>query len=164
MKPSCSRIGFLSLAALAASALAAMPSSATPGSGFAPGLIVAGHYGALDVKADKIDKWDLFIKAKSASEVGVDRLTVQPGGFSGWHAHPAPVFVTVIEGEIQWFDGANPVCSWTTYHAGQSFIEEAHHVHNVRNATGAPAVFIGVRISPESVPFRIDERKPTNCE
>jgi len=164
MKTSLSKIGGLAIPAMISSVFAAAPGLATPGSGFVPAPIATGHYGALDVKADKLEKWDLFLKTKASSEVGVDRLTVQPGGYSGWHAHPAPVFITVISGEIQWYDGANPVCPSVTYRAGQSFIEQANHAHDVRNVTGTPAVFIGVRISPEGVPFRIDQRKPTNCQ
>nr|WP_087576183.1 cupin domain-containing protein [Sphingomonas sp. CDS-1] len=154
----------LSMTVAATAILTALPALATSGSGFAPAPIVTGHYGSLDVKADKVEKWDLFLKTKADSDVGADRLTVQPGGYSGWHSHPAPVFITVTEGEIQWYDGGNPLCTWQTYHAGQSFIEQAFRIHQIRNATGNVAEFIGIRISPAGVGFRIDANKPTNCQ
>lgn len=157
-------IRFVTLPALlTASALSAIPALATPGSGFAPSSVSVGHYDALDVKAEKTAKWDLFLKTKDATDVGVDRLTVAAGGYSGWHAHPAPILITVLSGEIQWYDGNDPLCTWKTYSAGDSFIEPAYRVHYVKNATSSAAEFIAVRIAPTGVPVRIDERKPTNC-
>jgi len=164
MKYSHTSSDLIAMAVTAAAILAAAPASATSGSGFTGAPVVNGHYGSLDVKADKVDKWDLFLKTKAASDVGADRLTVQPGGYSGWHSHPAPVFVTVTSGEIQWYDGGNPLCTWQTYHTGQSFIEQAFRIHNVRNVTGNTADFVAIHINPTGVGFRIDENKPTNCQ
>ena len=144
--------------------LAPAPALATSGSGISVAPVVNGHYGSLDVKADKVDKWDMFLKTKDDSDVGADRLTVQPAGYSGWHSHPAPVFVTVTQGEIQWFDGGNPLCTWQTYHVGQSFIEQSFRIHNVRNVTGNVAEFVAIHINPTGVGFRNDENKPTNCQ
>jgi quercetin dioxygenase-like cupin family protein len=159
-----SSFGRSATACLFAATMMIRPALATPGFGFAPAPIATGHYGALDVKADKVEKWDLFLKTKADTDVGADQLTVQAGGYSGWHSHPAPVFITVTSGEIQWFDGGDPLCTWKTYHAGQSFIEQPFRVHQVRNVTGASAQFIGIRMAPAGVGSRIDERKPTNCE
>jgi quercetin dioxygenase-like cupin family protein len=146
--------------------IAIVPAGATPGSGFAPSPIVNGHFGTLDAKteSDKTGHWVMILKTKDDTDVGSDRLTVQPGGFSGWHSHPAPVFVTVTQGSIVWYDGSNPTCPGHTYHVGDSFDEQAYRVHNVRNASNsAPAEFIAIRINPTGVGFRLDETKPTNC-
>ena len=91
-------------------------------------------------------------------------LQGQAGGFSGWHAHPAPVFVTVVQGTIVWYDGSNPLCTGNTYSAGQSFVEGAYVPHNVWSADGAQ--FIAVVIKPAGFPgpaFRLDRPKPNNC-
>ena len=153
--------GRAAVAALAAYTLGAAPALATPGSGFTPSTISNGHYGALDVKSEKTDKWDILIKSKDDTDVAVDRLTVTAGGQSGWHVHPAPIFVTVISGEIQWFDGG--LCTAKTYRAGDSFIEQAYRVHLVRNTTGATAEFTAVRLAPTGVQVRIDAPEPNNC-
>lgn len=152
---------FLKVAVAAALATAGAPALATPGSGFAPTPISNGHYGALDVKAEKVEHWDLFVKSKDNTDVAVDRLTVQPGGYSGWHAHPAPIFVTVISGEIQWSDSL--LCSPRTYRAGDAFVEAAFRAHMVRNTTGVVAEFTAVRLAPTGVPVRIDVPQPNNC-
>ena len=96
---------------LLASVFATTPALATPGSGFVPSGIVNGHFGSLDVKteSDKTDKWGMILKTKDETDMGVDRLSVAAGGFSGWHAHPGPVFVTVLSGTIIWYDGSDPL-------------------------------------------------------
>lgn len=149
-------------AAIVACTFAATSVAATPGNGFAPTPVSNGHYGELDVKAEKVDKWDLLLKTKDDTDVAVDKLTVQPGGQSGWHAHPAPIFVTVVTGSIEWTDG-NAICGTTTYSAGQSFIEPAYRSHLVRNTTASVAEYYAVRVAPTGVPVRIDRDEPASC-
>jgi quercetin dioxygenase-like cupin family protein len=150
-------------------AISSGPAMATPGSGFAPSPIVNGSFGNLHVNtsSDKTDKWGLILKTLDETDIGADRLTVQPSGFSGWHAHPAPVFVTVTQGTIIWYDGSDPLCTAHTYNAGQSFIEGAYKPHNVKNAsTSAGAEFIAVVIKPSGFvgpAFRLNRDKPNNC-
>ena len=155
-----------SASALIASFLISTPAFATPGSGFAPSPIVSGNFGTLSVNTskDKTDKWGLILKTLDSTDIGADRLTVQPGGYSGWHAHPAPVFVTVTQGSIVWYDGSDPLCTGKTYSAGQSFIENAYVVHNATSANGAE--FVAVVIKPAGFPgpaFRLNRDKPNNC-
>ncbi len=155
-------------ASLAAAALLT-PAEATPGNGFAPASIVNGHFGTLNenTAGDKTGKWGLHLKTLDDTDIGADRLTVAPGGFSGWHAHPAPVFVTVTQGSIVWVDGSNPLCTEHTYNIGESFIEDAYAVHNVRNASNsASAEFVAIVIKPEGFvgpAFRLDRPEPNNC-
>jgi quercetin dioxygenase-like cupin family protein len=162
--------GMALVAALVAPvALPTGSAEATPGSGFAPSPIVVGHYGSLDVKteSDKVGHWGMVLKTKDDTDVDADRLTVAPSGVSGWHSHPGPVFVTVTQGSVVWYDGSDPACPSYTYHAGQSFIENAARIHNVKNASAsAGAEFIAIHLNPAGTSgpvFRIDESKPTNC-
>ena len=93
-----------STAAIVASSLIVAPALATSGSGFQPSGIVNGHFGEVDVKAERLDRWNMRLKTKSDTDIGADRLTVQPQGYSGWHSHPGPVFVTVTQGTVEWYD------------------------------------------------------------
>ncbi len=149
------------VAVVAGSLMIGIPVLATPGSGFAPTPLSKGLFGQMDVKADKTGQWDLFLKTKASSDLGVDQLAVAAGGYSGWHSHAGATFITVTSGEITWLDG--PGCSSTTYHAGEGFVEPANHVHQVRNNTGAPATIVAVQIRPSGTPGRIDAPAPTNC-
>ena len=160
----------ISAGLLLASSLLAVPAAATPGEGFAPNPIVSGHFGVINMNTagDKTGKWGLHLKTLDRTDIAADRLTVQPNGFSGWHKHPGPVFVTVTQGTIIWIDGSDPLCTSHTYNAGDSFIEKAYGPHNVRNPSGSVgAEFIAVTIKPENFvgpAFRIDVSPvPTNC-
>ena len=156
-------------AALIATSLIVAPALATPGQGFAPSPIVNGTFGTLHVNTagEKTDKWGLILKTLDSTDLGADRLSVQGGGFSGWHAHPGPVFVTVTQGSIVWFNGSDPLCGSTTYGVGQSFIEPAYGTHNVMNASNtAAAEFVAITIKPSEfvgLAFRINRDKPNNC-
>ena len=153
-------------AAALASAVIVSPALATPGHGFAPSGIVVGHYGPIDVDSTW-SPWEMHLTATPDTDVGADKLTVQPGGESGWHAHPSAVFVTVTQGSIKWQNGSDPLCPKHTYTAGQSFIEQAGVNHNVRNASKTDAAeFIAIHINPTGTSgpgFRLDRPKPTNC-
>lgn len=164
------RLSFIGVsAAVIGLAVAGAPALATPGSGFAPSPIVNGHFGTLTINTadDKTDKWGMVLKTLDSTDIGADRLTVQPQGYSGWHAHPSPVFVTVTQGTIEWYDAA--LCAAHTYHVGDSFIEPAYAPHNVRNpaAAGGPvAEFVAVVIKPAGFvgpAFRLNRDEPSSC-
>jgi quercetin dioxygenase-like cupin family protein len=160
------RITRTAAGALIASSLLTAPALATPGSNVVVSLVVNGQFGTIheNTAGNKTDKWGMTLKTLDDTDVGADRLTVQPGGHTGWHSHPSPVFVTVLQGSIEWVDGL--LCQPRTVSAGQSLIESAGRVHNVRNSGGQAAEFIAIRIKPTSVvgpAFRIDEPEPNNC-
>jgi quercetin dioxygenase-like cupin family protein len=156
-------------AILVTSTISLGPAVATPGSGFAPSPIVNGHFDKLSINTagDKTGKWGLIMKSLDDTDIGADRLVIAAGGVSGWHAHPAPVFVTVTQGSITWYDGSDPLCSSHTYSAGQSFIEGAYRIHNVRNASNSVgAEYVAVVIKPANFvgpAFRLDRPEPNNC-
>lgn len=158
-----------SASALIVSSILIAPVLATPGSNFTPSPIVSGNFGTLNVNTanDKTGKWGMHLKTLDSTDIGADRLTVQAGGFSGWHAHPAPVFVTVTQGSIIWRDGSDPLCPGHTYSTGQSFIEPAYKIHNATNASSSEsAEFVAMTIKPEGFvgpAFRLDRPAPNNC-
>ena len=158
--------------ALIASLLIVAPAAATPGNGFVPSPIVNGHFGTLNVNTadQKTDKWGMVLKTLDDTDIGADQLTVQPQGYSGWHAHPAPVFITVTEGTIEWYDAA--LCTARSHTAGTSsasFIEPAYAAHNVRNpapAGGTVARFVAIVLKPEGFAgpaFRLNRDEPSSC-
>lgn len=136
------------------------PAIATPGSGFVPGPIVVGQFAPFHTISHKDSRWpdwDLLFRTKAATDLGVDLLTVQPHGFSGWHSHAGPIYVTVKTGSVTWYD-AN--CVSTTYVAGDTYIEPANTPHFVRNETDEVATFVAVAPRPRGTPGRLDEPEP----
>lgn len=149
------------LGATAAAAILAtigIPALATPGSGFSGSPQAVGSLDEVLAKADKAGHWDVTLKTKDTSTLGVDNLTIQPSGHSGWHTHTGLTMVTITSGQVEWSDGSD--CSKTTYHTGDFFIEPANHVHKVANPFGNTATITAVQIRPLGTGPRIDAPAP----
>jgi quercetin dioxygenase-like cupin family protein len=152
-------------------ALTAVSARATPSCGFTSTNLLApvpaGHFpsGLLNLGCEsEIPKWELEMKVKGDSDLYVVQNTWQSGGRTGWHTHPGPSLITVIEGTVTVYDAANPTCTPTTYTTGQSFTDiGCGDVHNIVNNTAAVAKTVVVQIVPAGQSRRIDEPAPGNC-
>jgi quercetin dioxygenase-like cupin family protein len=78
-------------------------------------------------------------KAEIVSVVG----TIQPGGRTPLHQHPVPVYVYVLEGEVE------------HYKTGEAYIESLNRNHQLFNKGGSPARVLVVFISEEGKPTTI---------
>ena len=113
----------------------------------------------LDGKATEV------VKVKDPSRTVTARFTVQPGAVFGWHTHPGPVVVNVVEGELVYV-GADD-CVERDYPAGTAFVDAGgDHVHNAFNRTDGPTVlvatFFGMPPAPD--PLTIPADPPADCE
>lgn len=88
----------------------------------------------------------IVVEMDDASTLVVAEVTWTPGGTSGWHRHPGPVLVNVVEGELElvWERDCVP----RTYAAGESFLDPGE-VHTARNTSDdgcarAYAMFLGI--------------------
>jgi quercetin dioxygenase-like cupin family protein len=106
------------------------------------------------------------LKVNNADQTVVQQIVLSPGGQTGWHSHPGPVFVLVKTGALTIYSGDDPACGSRTYTAGQSFIDSGQgHVHIGWNESASEdlelwAVYIDV---PPGEAFRIDAPAPGNC-
>jgi quercetin dioxygenase-like cupin family protein len=155
------------LIALALAALAA-PARATPGCGITVQDLSVGFFpsGSLNLMCNEIGLygWKLKSKVKGDTDVLVTQYTWAPGGHTGWHSHPGPTLVTVLSGELALYDGDDPTCTPTIYHAGETFTDVGcGDVHLARNAGQVDAVAMAVHIIPHGQPRRIDAPDPGNC-
>lgn len=88
----------------------------------------------------------IVVDLDDASTLVVAEVTWTPGGTSGWHRHPGPVLVNVVEGELElvWERSCLP----RTYAAGESFLDpgEVHTATNTSDAecARAYALFLGI--------------------
>ena len=88
--------GILTGAAVAA-AISVSLAWATPGSGTQSTLIGRATFNdPINVRRFGEDHWKVGVKAKPALDVAVQTIVFQPGGQSGWHSHPGPVFISVV--------------------------------------------------------------------
>lgn len=89
----------------------------------------------------------------SPFDVTTLRITLPPGGSTGWHRHPGPGFMTVTQGAVTVY--AND-CTKTTYAKGQSYVEVPGLVNLVRNDGAEPAIFVGTFVVPTTATLRLD--------
>jgi quercetin dioxygenase-like cupin family protein len=85
---------------------------------------------------------------RDAGTVLVAQVDWEPGGTSGWHTHPGPVIVVIVDGAVDVINADD--CLARTYAAGEAFIDPGQgNVHVASNtSTEEPArgyaVFLGV--------------------
>jgi quercetin dioxygenase-like cupin family protein len=78
--------------------------------------------------------------------------TLDPGGRTARHQHPVPVYVYVLEGELEvQTEGGEP----RTYKKGEAFLESVNHWHQAFNEGNSPTkilvVFMGAQGQPTTV-------------
>jgi hypothetical protein len=140
-------IVLLVLAALVAAANASLPSGVTPT------VLARGTYDGFKVKSDKHGPVDFKAKAKSPIDVVVRRHAYAVGSSTGWHTHPGPVFITVTQGTVTFYERDDPTCTPVVVTAGHGYVDTGHG-HIGRNESGQPAEDVTVIIAPVGGTFR----------
>jgi quercetin dioxygenase-like cupin family protein len=150
-------------------ALNAVPGAATSPVGFSSQLLGRGTYTSHGSLA-----------LQQGLDIVTTKITVAPGGSSGWHSHPGGSIVIVQQGEITIYasiekgdDGQGQSqsvqegghhCVITKYTQGQSFIELPGAVVDAVNTGSTDFVlyvtFPGVPVGGSS---RIDQPNPGTC-
>ena len=101
-----------------------------------------------------------MIKTRGLSDAVVRHVIIAPGGDSGWHLHPGPVFVLVTAGTGSFYEAADPTFTPTYIPAGTGFVEAGGDVHIFRNEGSVPLELTVLFLVPHGAPTRIDEPAP----
>ena len=109
------------------------------------------------------DDWHMEIKAKPGFDIAVQSITFDPGGNSGWHRHPGPVFIQVVSGTMTFYESDDPTCSPIVRTAGQSYLDYGDDAHIARNEGTTAAQNLVTYFAPPGAPLRIDAGVPGNC-
>ena len=112
----------------------------------------------LDGKATEV------VNVKNPSRTVVVRFTVEPDAVFGWHTHPGPVVVNVVQGELTYV--AADDCKERVYRAGDAFVDAGgDHVHNAFNRTNGPTVLVATFFGMPPVPgaLTIPADPPADC-
>ena len=118
---------------------------ATPGSG-ASGTVLAR--GTLDAGVN-VHTPSLKLKTSDDLDVVTQAITIVPGGHTGWHGHPGPVFVTIQAGTMTFYDADDADCTPGTYATGDSFVDRGGgHVHITRNEGSTDLVLYATYLVP----------------
>jgi quercetin dioxygenase-like cupin family protein len=97
------------------------------------------------------------------ADVAVYKVTIGPGGSSGWHHHPGVVLISVKSGAVTFY---NHQCDKTAYKAGKGLVESHNKPLLVRNHGRGDAVLYVTFIVPSSTTeagLRIDDPRPKGC-
>jgi quercetin dioxygenase-like cupin family protein len=141
----------------------------TPGSGVVAERLAQATFD-IDKKIKRInhdfDNWQVELKAKPALDIAVRRFTYPPGSHTGWHRHPGPVLIQVVQGTVTFYEA--PDCKKIEVSAGESYVDLGEHAHIGRNesltemAQDVTVLFGPPGIDPDA--FRIDVTPaPVNC-
>ncbi|MCE9665789.1 cupin domain-containing protein [Halomonas sp. M5N1S17] len=77
---------------------------------------------------------------------------IEPGGRTPLHQHPVPVFVYVLEGEVELrTEGGDP----HTYGTGEAYIEALNRDHQLFNVTDSDAKILVVFAAAEGQPTTV---------
>jgi quercetin dioxygenase-like cupin family protein len=107
---------------------------------------------------------DGTIPLQVGTDVAMAQITVEPGGSSGWHAHPGGAIVVVKTGTLTVYRSLGSQCQSETYSAGQAFIERPGEVDQVINTGTVPYVlYVTFPRVPQGDSARIDVADPGTC-
>jgi len=126
---------------------------ASPPSGVTPTVLARGTYASFKVISNPQGPGMFKAESKEPIDMVVRRHEYAAGGSTGWHAHPFPVFITVIQGQVTFYDYDDPTCTPVVVSAGQGYVDSGHG-HIGRNLTSQPAIDISVIMAPVGGAFR----------
>lgn len=107
--------------------------------------------------------WRVDVKAKPNLDMAVQDIVFAPGGQSGWHGHPGPVFILVKRGTMTFYEADDRHCTPIVRTAGQGYLDDGLG-HIARNETADTAENIVVYLAPQAAALRIDiPIAPGNC-
>jgi hypothetical protein len=150
---------FLGASAAAIALVFVAITAASPPSGVTPTLLARGSYDAFKVKSDQRGPIEFEAEAKTPIDMVVRRHDYLPGSTTGWHRHPGPVFVTVTQGHVTFYEYDDPNCTPHVVSAGQGYVDSGRG-HIGRNETGQPAQDVSVIIAPVGGAFRSELDAP----
>jgi quercetin dioxygenase-like cupin family protein len=146
------------VAVLVGSVLWAGTSHATPGSGVTLQLLASGNLPQpvqVKVKAGSENTIDVF-------QIQTYKITIAPGGYTGWHQHGGPHLIVVASGTLTYYRGDDPTCTGVNYPAGSSILDPGFTTHFVRNEGPVDVVNYVTQLLPIMGIFRIDIPAPGN--
>src|SRR5438552_9360723 len=153
------RPAIAALAALTLLTAAVAVTIASPASGVTPTVLARGTYDSFKVMSYPDGSGLFKAEAKSPIDVVVRRHEYAVGASTGWHAHPYPVFITVVSGALTFYEYDDPSCTPRVVTAGQGYVDSGHG-HIGRNESGQPAVDVSVIMAPVGAPFREELTAP----
>ena len=131
---------------------ASVTALADPAVGVTPNLIGRGTYSAFNLPPQPASL-AFAAASKDPIDIVVRTHDYAPGSSTGWHSHPGPVFITVLEGKVTFYEKDDPTCAPKVVSKGEGYVDTGRG-HIGRNESGEPAKDVTVFFAPVSQPFR----------
>jgi quercetin dioxygenase-like cupin family protein len=152
------KIGLLSILGICVAVVAL----ATPGANVLSNVLSRATIGPFQVESEN-GPWEVQLETSGVSDIVSQTVTLGPGGYSGWHSHPGPVFVSVKSGTLTFYEAHDPSCTPHVFPAGTGFVERGGDTHIARNEGTENLTINATYIVPQGAPQRIDQPRPGNC-
>lgn len=128
-------------------------------------LIGRADFGPFKVNRHASDNmarpWQVVVEAMRGLTIATQTITFPVGAQSTWHTHPGPVFISVKEGTMTFYEDD---CTATVRTAGEGFVDVGSHPHLARNESNATAINVVTYFAPPNTTvLRHDEPQPLNC-
>ena len=155
---------FIAPALVVFAALTALPAGAAPP--VTCGLTVTGLVGPNPNQAAqfaeimsyaKIGDWKAKLSIDQFQLYAVE-VTIQPGGWLGWHSHPGLSLVVVKSGTATFYEADD--CTPHVLPTGATFFEATGDVHMFRNEGTVPLVNLVIQLTPPGAPRAVGESDP----
>jgi hypothetical protein len=128
---------------------------ASPPVNVTPTLLNRATFDPFSVRTDHDSPINFRAKTKTEVDIVVRRHDYLPGGNTGWHMHPGPVFITVKTGALTFYEYDDPTCTPIVVKANEGYVDDGHG-HIGVNETGDTAVDISVILAPVGEAFRTE--------
>jgi quercetin dioxygenase-like cupin family protein len=135
-------------------ATAVGPATGTPASGQTVDVVAAGHLP---------DRFKL--DTKGPVDIVTLKVTVAPGGTSGWHSHGGAVVVTVVGGTATLYEASRTTCTREVVPTGQAFWEAPNlPSHVLVNEGTEPTVVYATFFLEDGAAPVLDRPRPSRCD
>jgi hypothetical protein len=123
--------------------------------------LARGTYDGFNVRSDPHGSIaDFRAHSTSPIDLVIQKHDYAPGATTGWHQHPGPVFITVTQGQLTFYERDDPTCTPHVYSAGHGFVDTVDG-HIGRNESGQAAQDVTVAIAPVAGAFRTELDAPS---
>ena len=134
--------------------------SASSPIGVTPQVLARGTFSPFHLLRDPHSLVEFEAKSKADLDFVVRQHNYAAGGSTGWHAHPGPVFITVTQGTLTFYEYDDPTCQPKQVKAGEGYVDTGKG-HIGVNETDAPAQDISVILAPVGMGFRSELSAPS---